>query len=317
MTRRSTMLVLVVACCAAAAVGLAAGPSGWRWRAVADLLAGDDIIAGLRAPRVALSAAVGACLAVAGVAMQTLLRNELADPYILGVSGGASVGAVASLAAFPALPPGPGAAAGAVGATLLVRAIARGPHDPVRLLLAGVTVGSLLGGVTGLLCMLAPRASAVRSAMFWLFGGLGTPPWCALAWPVAALVLGGAWLYHRSERLDRLVLGEDVATSLGVAVAPVRRGAFAVAVGLTALAVAVGGLIGFVGLLGPHMARRLVGATHRAALPVAALCGALIVMSADVVARVAFSPREIPVGLVTAMVGGPAFVALLGRAPRW
>jgi iron complex transport system permease protein len=302
-------------CLVIAVIGIAAGPTGWiaPWNAVLRLVHSELIVAGLRAPRVALSAIVGASLGLAGAAMQVLLRNDLADPYVLGLSGGASVGAVASLALFPAFPPGIAGAAGAATAALAVRGIARGPYDPSRLLLAGVAMGSLLASATGLILVLAPQDRLLRSASFWLFGGLGTPQWRMLIAPALLLLLVLAWFLPRSERLDRLTMGEDVATSLGVDARSTQRWILALAVLLTASAVAVGGLIGFVGLIAPHSARRLVGATHRAALPATVMLGAALVMAADIVARTAFAPQEVPVGLVTASVGGPFFLTLISR----
>jgi iron complex transport system permease protein len=305
-------LFLLVGLCFA--VGLMAGASGWKtpWGVAAGLLRGDDIIAILRAPRVVLAAIVGASLAVAGVSMQTLLANDVAEPYVLGLSGGASLGAVLSLALFPGVSPGPLAAAGAAGAAVLVKALSR-PYHPTRLLLCGIAIGSLLGSATGLVLVLSPPGRLLRSATYWLFGGLASPDWAVLWVPL--VVLGGAiaFLLARAERLDRLVLGEDVAASLGVDVLWLRRGVLLLAVCLTASVVAVSGLIGFVGLIAPHVARHLVGPAHRRLVPIAALCGALVVMAADTAARTAFAPREVPVGLVTAVLGGPFFLVLLGR----
>lgn len=307
MTRDSRIVVLAVLCMATATLALAAGASGWRlpW-ALTD-------VTRLRAPRVALAGLVGASLAVAGVAMQALLRNDLADPFVLGLSGGASAGAVASLSLWPGFPPGPAAAAGAAGAVVLVRGLSRGPYDVARLLLAGVAVGSLLSSLTGLFLVLAPGAKLLRSATYWLFGGFGSSTWATLTLPAVLLALALAWLLGRAERLDRVALGDDVAVSLGVPLAAQRRGLLLVSVALTASAVAVGGLVGFVGLVAPHAARRLVGAPHRRLVPAAALLGAALVMGADAVARTAFAPREVPVGLVTAAVGGPFFLWQLRR----
>src|SRR5262249_32760378 len=148
------------------------------------------------------------------------------------------------------------------------------------------------------------------------FGGLGTPRWPVLLVPALLLVVSLAWLLSRSERLDRLSLGDDVATALGVEVRSLRRLVMLVAVLLTATAVAVGGLVGFVGLMAPHAAGRLVGATHRHMLPAAMLLGALLVLCADTVARTAFAPVEVPVGLMTAGVGAPFFLWLLQRGRR-
>jgi iron complex transport system permease protein len=160
----------------------------------------SDVVVELRAPRVVLSALVGAGLALAGVAMQSLLQNELADPYILGLSGGASVGAVASLTFLPGLTPGPAAAAGALGAALVVRLLASGPYDRTRLLLAGVAVSSVLASVTGLILVLAPASRVLRGTLHWLFGGLATVDWGALVAPAALVVAVYAWLQVRAER---------------------------------------------------------------------------------------------------------------------
>ncbi len=304
----ATLPVLALLCAFAMLLGFALGPTGFRlpWDA-------GELLTGLRAPRVVLAALVGASLALAGVAMQAVLRNDLADPWVLGLSGGATAFAVGSLALAPGLPPGPAAAVGAASAAALVRSLARGPYDPSRLLLAGVAVGALLGSVTGLVLVLAPAGRLLRSATFWLFGGLGHPSWPQLVVP--ALLLGGAatWLRFRAERLDRLTLGDDVARALGVDVARLRRGVLLVAVLLTASAVAVGGLIGFVGLIAPHAARRLVGAGHRGLVIAAPLLGALLLVGADTAARSAFAPRELPVGLLTAALGGPLFLWQLQR----
>ncbi len=296
---------------ALAAVALCAGPSGWRlpWELT-------DVLVELRGPRVLLAGLVGGSLAVAGAAMQSLLQNDLADPYVLGLSGGASAGAVASLALRPGLTPGPAAAVGAALAAALVRGLARGPYDPTRLLLAGIAVSSILASATGLILVLAPASQLLRSTTYWLFGGLGTPRWSALVVPAIALAIAVAWLYASAQRLDRLTLGDDVATSLGVEVATLRRGVTIVSIVLTALAVAASGLVGFVGLIAPHAARRLGGARHRSLIGLSALLGALLVIAADTLARTAFAPREVPVGLVTAALGGPFFLWQLQRGAR-
>jgi iron complex transport system permease protein len=309
--------ILAAACLLAAATGLCVGAAGPRTDLLGGLLAGDEILTTVRAPRVGLAALTGASLALAGVAMQAILRNDLADPYILGIAGGASAGAVGSLAIWPGLPPGPAAAVGAALATALCQLLGRGPHDPARLLLGGVAVSAVLASLTGLILVLAPGEHLLRSASYWLFGGFGTPAPAQLLVPAAVLVGGFLLLRWRAEQLDRFLLGDDVATSLGTDPARLRLVVLGVGVLLTATAVAAGGLIGFVGLVAPHAARRLVGARHRAVLPAAALLGALVVLIADTIARTGFRPREVPVGLVTALVGGPAFLWLVSRRRRW
>jgi iron complex transport system permease protein len=307
------LLVLCTALGAALLLGLHAGASGFRAGALRDLLAGEEIVALLRAPRVALAGLTGASLSLAGIAMQALLRNDLADPYVLGIAGGASAGAVISLALAPGLPPGPAAAAGAAAATALVRGVGGRLQDPARLVLAGVAVGAMLASATGLVVVLAPGEHLVRSVTFWLFGGLGAPAPGALLMPALLLLAALGFLRARAERLDRLLLGDDAARALGVDVHRLRRLLLLLAVALTAAAVAAAGLIGFVGLVAPHLARRLVGPGHRALVPAAALVGATLLVLADTAARTAFAPREVPVGLLTAALGAPVFLWLLGR----
>jgi iron complex transport system permease protein len=195
-----------------------------------------------------------------------------------------------------------------------VRGLTPGPYDPTRLLLAGAAVSAVLGSVTGLVLTLAPADRVLRSATYWLFGGLGTPRWSAVALPALLLAVCLAWMMSRAESLDRLTLGQDAAAALGVDVARLRRNTLLAAVVLTAAAVAAAGLVGFVGLVAPHAARRFMGASHRRMLPIAALGGALLLIVADAVARTAFVPRDVPVGLLTAAVGGPLFLHQLRRS---
>jgi iron complex transport system permease protein len=302
-------------------LGLGAGAAGWRGLALRDLWQGDEIVAILRGPRVVLGAITGASLALAGIAMQTVLHNDLADPYVLGLAGGASAGAALSLALAPSLPPGPAAAGGATAATAIVRVLGadRGHAgaDPARLILAGVAVGSMLASVTGLVVVLAPADRLLRSLTFWLFGGMGTP--AARSLPLPAAILAGAlgFMWMRAERMDRLLLGDDAAAGLAVDVRRFARGLSAVAVVLTASAVAAAGLIGFVGLMAPHLARRLVGPRHRRLIPAALLLGAILLVGSDTLARTAFAPIEVPVGLLTAALGGPFFLWLLQRRSPW
>jgi iron complex transport system permease protein len=287
----------------AVAGALLAGPAG----------VSPEVVA-LRAPRVAAAVVCGAGLALAGVAMQSLLRNALADPFILGMAGGASLGAVGALLVSVAIPPALAGAAGAFAAATLVGRIGRTPegrYPPTRLILSGVAVSAVLGGATNFLLHLAPQARAVRAALYWTSGSLGAATGTAVL--VAALVtaLAAAWLWRRSGDVDRLLLGEDTAASLGVGVARLRLGLLVVGVSLTGAIVACGGPIGFVGLAAPHLARLQVGATHARLLPVAALLGALLLLVADTAARAAFPPRELPTGVLTALLGGPFFLYLL------
>jgi iron complex transport system permease protein len=312
MSARRIVMLVALACAAMALLGLSVGSTGWQvpWR-------WTEGVVELRAPRVVLASAVGAALAVAGVAMQSLLYNDLADPYLLGMSGGASAGAVTALAIWPdSSLLGPAAAVGAAAAALLVRALVRGLYDPTKLVLAGVAVSSILASATGLVLVLAPASQLLRSTTYWLFGGLGSPQWGTVAVAVAGTSVSLWWLATQARRLDRMILGADVATALGVDTLRLRRGVLIAAVALTAIAVATGGLIGFVGLIAPHIARRMVGQSHHRLLPLAALVGALLTMAADAIARTGFAPREVPLGLVTAALGGPFFLWQLQRGAK-
>lgn len=311
--RVSTYWVLLLAVALGLSVVVAAslGPTGFRWPWPLT-----DAVVSLRAPRVLLAAVVGGCLAVSGSAMQVLLGNDLADPYVLGLSGGASTAAVACLWLLPGVSPGPAAALGAAGAAVLVRALVGRSRQPGQLLLAGIAVGSILGSATGLLVTLVPSDQLLRSSTYWLFGGLGTPNWQSSLVPGLVLLVCGTLLLRRGERLDRLRLGAEVAVSLGVDVRQTRRWVMIGAVLLTGGAVASAGLVGFVGLMAPHMGRLLVGPRYRLLVPVSALLGGCIVVIADVMARSLFAPREVPVGLLTAALGGPFFLIQLRRAAR-
>lgn len=281
----------------------------------------DAIIWQVRAPRVLLGAFVGAGLAVCGMALQAMVRNILADPQLLGISSGASCGAAASILFGMALGGGEHALQataflGALGASVLVYATARsgGTLTSVRLLLAGVAVGYALNALTSFLIFASGSAEGTRSVMFWLLGSLSLAEWGT---PLLAVVVVTsvtvAVLALQGRRLDALALGDDTAHSLGVA--PERtRAALLVLVSLCiGVLVAASGSIGFVGLIMPHLARRLVGSTHAAAVPVAALLGALLLTLADLAARTVLQPQELPIGIVTALLGAPFLLLLIRR----
>jgi iron complex transport system permease protein len=280
----------------------------------------DVIIWELRLPRALMALVVGAGLAVAGAGMQTLVRNPLADPYLLGISSGASVGATAAittgaLAGFGIYAVSTGALLGAVGSALLIWLIAmvQGGLTPLRLVLSGVVLSSGLSAVASLLVFLSDDARAADSVMFWMLGSVGGATWEKLGVPavlVIALLLGMLAL-HRW--LDALAAGPETAAALGVNVAGMRTALF---VGLSVLVgflVAVSGGVGFVGLIVPHAARLVVGARHRVVLPVAAVAGAVFLIWVDVLARMAVRPQEIPLGVVTGVLGAPLFLLLMGR----
>ncbi len=304
--------------CAALLFGLAAGSSGWGY-------VGGDIFFGVRLPRVLAGFGTGAALALAGALMQLLTRNALADPSVLGVSSGAAVGSMLALLWLPAslslLGSMLGAMLGAALATLLLlaltwRVLARpGLLSPagegsVTLLLLGVMIGSGSAALIALLLSLAPQVQ-LRGLVFWLLGDLnGALHW----WPVCLALLGALLLaLPQATNLDAIARGDAWATTLGVPVARCRRLVLGAAALATGAAVATAGAIGFVGLVVPH-ALRLLGVRAAAALlPASALAGGAMVVLVDAVARTAFAPQQIPVGVLAAAVGVPVFVTLLLR----
>lgn len=281
----------------------------------------DAIVWSVRVPRVLMGAAVGACLAISGAALQAMVRNLLADPYILGVSGGASTGAAAAIlfgvgAALGEYAQSVLAFVGALSAALAVFVIARanGRVTSLRLLLSGVAVGYALSAATSLLIFSSDSAEGSRSVMFWMLGSLSLGRWNAfLAIAGLAALLGTAALTARAPLLDALAAGDGIAHGLGISPDRARIGFLVVVSLCTAAAVAGAGAIGFVGLVIPHLARRLVGSRHRVAVPASALLGAGFLVWADVVARLVMAPRELPIGVITAAVGAPFLLLLLRR----
>nr|WP_079785132.1 iron ABC transporter permease [Pseudomonas sp. LPH1] len=286
--------------------------------AVAVSVGQDSIVWQLRAPRVLLGALVGAGLALVGTALQAVTRNPLADPHLLGVSSGAAFGAVLVvlyLGEFAGMLSLPLAAfVGAMASMLLVLAIASrgGRLHSERLLLAGVAVSFVMMAASNLLLYLS-NPHAASSVLFWMLGGLGLARWELLWLPAFCLALALAVLLGLGRALNALMAGEQSAVSLGLEPRRVRLLVFVVASLLTGVLVSLSGAIGFVGLMLPHVARFLVGAEHRRVLPVAALLGALFLVWVDVAARTWLAPQDLPIGIVTAAIGGAFFVALLRR----
>jgi len=275
------------------------------------------IIRELRLPRVLLAFLVGGSLSVVGASLQALVRNPLADPYLLGLSGGAGLGAVIAIAINPNWPWAVPAAAfaGATGAIALVYrlSVVSGRRlDPRVLLLAGVVVGSFAGAIMTTVASLS-EATELKRAFLWLLGGFGAASWSTLtvfaayaALPVLVLLLSG-------RTLDLLALGEESAKHLGAEVERNKRVIYIATSLLTAASVAVCGMVGFVGLVVPHAARRLWTPVHRELLPVVFLLGGAFLVLADGLARTVVRPLELPVGAVTAIVGVPLFAILLRR----
>jgi iron complex transport system permease protein len=280
----------------------------------------DTIVWQLRVPRTILAAVVGAGLALAGAAMQTLVRNPLADPYLLGVSSGAGVGAAAVItsglfagAGIWALSGGALAGALTAAATVFAIAMAQGGLTRLRLVLTGTVLGSAFSALSSYLIFRSADPKAAQSVLFWLLGSLAGADWTRIAVPAIVVALAAAALLAVHGWLDALSVGAETAASVGVPVRAVRYGLFVGLAILVGVLVAVSGGIGFVGLVVPHAARILVGSAHRRLLPVAALCGALFLVVADAAARVLVRPTEIPVGVLTGLIGAPVFLLLMGR----
>ncbi|PID53465.1 MAG: sugar ABC transporter substrate-binding protein [Micrococcales bacterium] len=282
----------------------------------------QQIVWDLRMPRVVLAALVGAALSLAGVAVQGLVRNPIADPYVLGVSSGSSVGA-AFVLLFGGLG-GLGSAAVSVGAfvsgllamtVVYLLAQDRGQLEPLRLVLVGVVLSYVFSGLTSFLVFKGdPRAA--QEVLFWLLGSFGRARWSGVLIPLGALVVAAVILAIRARALDALLSGDEAAAALGVDLRRLRLELFFTATGLTAVMVAASGAVAFVGLVVPHLTRMIVGSLHRRVLPIAALGGALFMMWVDLAARYLAAPQEIPLGIITSLAGGPLFVVLLRRQQK-
>lgn len=268
----------------------------------------------IRVPRVLGGALVGAALAMSGLVFQALLRNPLADPYLIGTSSGASLGAALALLLLPGTLAVPGGAfVGAVAAVLAATGVARRPFGTsvATMVLLGYALSIILGALTALLLFI--HSQELQPIFFWELGGLSSMAWPQVWELAAAVVVGLLAILSGHRHLDAFSLGEAEAHGLGVDVVR-SRWLFILAAGLlTAFSVYAAGLIGFVGLVAPHVARRLVGGVHRFALPVAAMGGGAFLVLADALARAFPAYGEIPVGIVTALLGGPFFIALLLR----
>jgi len=270
----------------------------------------------LRLPRAVGAFACGGLLALAGALMQVLLRNPLADPYVLGISGGAGVGALAAmLLGLPLIFIHGGAFAGALAAMLLVFGLAHGDSSwtQARLLLTGVIVAAGCGAAVALILSIAPEYK-LHGMLFWLMGDAGqiVSPWP----PLLVLLIGLVAVLPFAREMNLLARGETLAATLGVAVPRLRLVLYLLASLLTATAVTAAGSIGFIGLVVPHLMRLLLGNDQRLLLPAAALAGGILLTLADTLARTVVAPQQLPVGVLTALIGVPAFLFLLTRQPR-
>lgn len=330
LTMLAGLLLLLVSISAGVSLGAVPIPLATVWGIVANRLypgavevawsAGrESIVWDVRFPRVILGTLVGAGLAVTGAVLQPLTRNPLADPHLLGVSSGAAFGAILALL-HTGLFLGPltvplMAFAGALVATVAVPAVAAATRSMQadRLVLTGVAVAFIFSALGNLLVFLGdPRAA--NSVVFWMLGGLGLAQWAHLPVPVAVLALALCYLLPRARHLNALAMGDETAATLGINVPFLRVSLFLVTALMTGVMVAFSGAIGFVGLMVPHLARMIFGSDNALVLPVSALVGALVLIWADLAARLVMAPEDLPIGVVTGLVGGLSFIWLMRRA---
>jgi len=281
----------------------------------------EAIVWNIRLPRAILACLVGAGLAIVGASLQAVTRNPLADPHLLGISAGGAFGAILALLhtglflgglTVPLL-----AFLGSLGAILIVLAVTQfaAATSADRLVLAGVAVSFIVMSAANVLIFLGdPRAT--HTVVFWMLGGLGLAGWDQLIYPAVILLGCGAYLWLRSGHLNALTVGDETATTLGIPVARFRLTIFVIGALITGVMVAFSGVIGFVGLMIPHIVRLLVGGDYRRLLPITALCGAVFLLWADIVARTIMAPDDMPIGIVTGLIGGVFFVWLLRRRIR-
>ncbi|SCZ32816.1 MULTISPECIES: iron ABC transporter permease [Pseudomonas] len=320
--------VLLVSCVVSLGFGPARVPVDVVWRillhklfglGVPDWSAGQEHIVWLiRVPRMLLGALVGAGLALIGAVLQAVTRNPLADPHLLGVTSGATLGAVivvlhvGEIVGLLTLPIA--AFIGALSSMFLVLGIAnrQGRLDSDRLLLCGVAVSFVMMAIANLLLFMGDhRASS--AVMFWMLGGLGLARWELLAVPALSVLLGLLLLIGMARPLNALMAGEQTAVTLGLNARAVRLRVFVIASLMTGVLVSISGSIGFVGLMVPHIARRMIGAEHRRLLPVCVLLGSVFLVWVDVAARTLIAPEDLPIGVATAALGGLFFIALMRR----
>lgn len=329
-SQRSRLLWVLAALSAVfVGLGLLTGPSGWSWGAVAADWSGDDaalLLGQIRAPRTLGAWGVGALLGLAGAIAQSLFRNPLADPFLLGTAAGAGLAVVLVLAATSLAGVAIGLATaqwlerlgmvlaafvGALGGLVLTLGLARGAHSPLRLLLAGVVVGVVLGAASDLVTTVSPEA--LRGKQTFLLGSTGFLGWDAVALLAAGLGLLLPLARRHARALDALTLGEDTAASLGLDLPRIRLWLVSLLALATGLAVSQAGLVAFVGLVAPHLVRRHAPGPQAFTLLASAVMGGVLLLAADVLARGLIAPQELPVGVLTAVLGGAYLMRLLRR----
>jgi len=285
------------------------GPTTWS-------LGRENIVWAVRLPRTILAAIVGATLAIVGAALQSITRNPLADPHLLGVSSGAALGAIIALLhtglIFGVITVPLFAFLGALLAMFLVLAVANFSvaNSAGRLILAGVAVAFILTALGNLFIFIGDHRAS-HTVIFWMLGGLGLAQWGQLSFPLITFALGAAYLIYKAKYLNAMTLGDETASTLGVPVQRFRMVVIIVCALLTGSAVAFSGVIGFVGLMIPHIIRLLVGGDYRKILPLSALLGAVFLVAADIIARVIIPPEDMPIGILTGLAGGLAFIVLM------
>ena len=325
----SSLIVLIISLSIAVSVGAVAVPTATVWSVLLNKISPgvleqtwsqgrEAIVWDIRFPRALLAIMVGAGLALVGASLQAVTRNQLADPHLLGISSGGAFGAIYALLhsglflgvlTVPLL-----AFAGALGATVIVLGVTyfADATSADRLVLAGVAVSfAIMAGANGLIFLGDPRAS--HTVVFWMLGGLGLAQWDQLIYPLAILLGCGAWLVSQSAKLNALTVGDETAATLGIPVMRFRLSIFVVGALITGVMVAFSGIIGFVGLMVPHISRMIIGGNYVNVLPASAIIGAIFLLWADITARTIMAPEDIPIGIVTGLVGGIFFVWLLGR----
>lgn len=279
----------------------------------------EAIVWEIRFPRALLAALVGAGLAIVGASLQAVTRNPLADPHLLGISSGGAFGAILALlhtGLFLGLLTVPLLAfLGALGATLVVLSVAQvaNARTADRLVLAGVAVSFIIMALANVLIFLGDPKAA-HTVVFWMLGGLGLAQWSHLVFPASVLAASGVWLFWRARDLNAMTLGDETATTLGIAVDRFRLQVFIAGALITGVMVAFSGIIGFIGLMVPHVARMIVGGDYARVLPMSAALGAIGLMLADIIARLIMAPEDMPIGIVTGLIGGVFFVWLLRRS---
>ncbi|MDC3128542.1 iron ABC transporter permease [Paracoccaceae bacterium] len=276
----------------------------------------EAIVWEIRLPRALLAMMVGSGLAIVGASLQAVTRNMLADPHLLGISSGGAFGAILALlhtGMFIGLLTVPLLAfAGALLATIIVLGVAQlaDATSADRLVLAGVAVSFIIMAAANILIFLGdPRAS--HTVVFWMLGGLGLAQWSQLVYPLTILILCGTWLISRATLLNAMTVGDETAATLGISVARFRLYVFIIGALITGVMVAFSGIIGFVGLMVPHIARMLVGGDYTRVLLASALIGAIFLLWADILARTLMAPEDMPIGIVTGLIGGAFFIWLL------